>query len=72
MFHQNKTDSKQIWQFMKKKKKKMENKKQNHLLPQEIETDKTIIKYPQDIAKESNNFFTSAEPKTLKKHFKTF
>ena len=50
----------------------MENKKQNHLLPQEIETDKTIIKYPQDIAKESNNFFTSAEPKTLKKHFKTF
>ena len=44
----------------------MENKKQNHLLPQEIETDKTIIKYPQDIAKESNNFFNSAEPKTLK------
>ena len=55
LLHKYKTDSKRTWQVMKEITGKQKTK--SNLLPREIKVNKTIIKKPQEIAKEFNNFF---------------
>ena len=57
LLHKYKTDSKRTWQVMKEITGKQKTK--SNLLPQETKVDKTIIKNPQEIAKEFNKLFTS-------------